>query len=332
MSDETVQKRKGIGSFRELGLVVFIVLLCVIVQGLNSSFMSAQNIYNLLTDTAIIVILSIGMMVVILTGGIDLSIGATIALTGMVVALHVKAVPDLSPVLAVLEGIAAGTVCGAVVGVLIAWVNVLPIIASLGMCYVYRGAVFLISGGKWVSAQQMGAPFKAMATGNVLGVNNLVIIAFAVFLISVYFLGHTKTGRRFYAVGSNAEAARISGINAGVTKWLAYTIMGALAGLAGVLWVSKFASAQPDTATGYEVNIIAACVIGGISISGGSGKPIGALLGALLIGIINDALPLIRISEFSKNFIQGIIILGAVVLNTLVKRRAEWQTLVRRKL
>ncbi len=330
--NETKLKRRGLSSFRELGLVLFIIALCVIVQVLNPSFLTPKNIDNLLTNTAIIIILSIGMMVVILTEGIDLSIGATIALTGMVVALHIKNVPTLSPVVAVLEGIAAGIVCGAIVGVLVAKVNVLPIIASLGMCYVYRGAVFLISGGQWVSAHQMSVQFKNMATGSVIGINNLVLIAFAVFLVAMYFLGHTRIGRRFYAVGSNVEAARISGISAASTKWLAYTIMGGLAGLAGVLWVSKFASAQPDTATGYEVNIIAACVIGGVSISGGSGKAIGVLLGSLLIGIINNALPLINISEFSKNAIQGTIILGAVILNTLVKRRAEWQTLVRRKL
>ncbi len=330
--NETKQKKRGLGSFRELGLVVFIVALCLIVQVLNPSFLTPKNIDNLLTNTAIIIILSIGMMVVILTEGIDLSIGATIALTGMVVALHIKNVPTLSPVVAVLEGIVAGIACGAIVGVLVAKVNVLPIIASLGMCYVYRGAVFLISGGQWVSAHQMSVQFKGMATGSLFGVNNLVLVALVVFLIAVYFLGYTRTGRRFYAVGSNVEAARISGINASSTKWLAYTIMGGLAGLAGVLWVSKFASAQPDTATGYEVNIIAACVIGGVSISGGSGKAIGVLLGSLLIGIINNALPLINISEFSKNAIQGTIILGAVILNTLVKRRAEWQTLVRRKL
>lgn len=329
---ETKLKKRGLGSFRELGLVLFIIALCVIVQVLNPSFLTPKNIDNLLTNTAIIIILSMGMMVVILTEGIDLSIGATIALTGMVVALHIKNVPELSPVVAVLEGIVAGIVCGAIVGVLVAKVNVLPIIASLGMAYVYRGAVFLISGGQWVSAHQMSTQFKNMATGSVLGINNLVLIAFAVFLVAMYFLGYTRTGRRFYAVGSNVEAARISGISAGSTKWLAYTIMGGLAGLAGVLWVSKFASAQPDTATGYEVNIIAACVIGGVSISGGSGKAVGVLLGSLLIGIINNALPLINISEFSKNAIQGTIILGAVILNTLVKRRAEWQTLVRRKL
>ncbi len=330
--NDAAKKRLGLNSFRELGLVLFILFLCAVVQVLNPSFLTAKNISNLLTNTAIIAILSIGMMTVILTGGIDLSIGANIALSGMAVALHVAAIPTLHPMLALLEGVVAGIVCGAIVGVLVAKANVLPIIASLGMCYVYRGAVFLISGGSWVSAHQMSVQFKNIAIGQILGVNNLVFITIIVYVIAQYFLASTRTGRRFYAVGSNVEAARISGISASNTKWLAYTIMGALAGLAGVLWVSKFASAQPDTATGYEVNIIAACVIGGVSISGGAGKVIGVLLGSLLIGIINNALPLINISEFSKNAIQGSIILGAIILNTLVKRRSEWRALVRRKI
>ncbi len=339
--EKTPAKRFTLSSFRELGLLVFIVALCVIVQLLNSNFVTPVNISNLLTNTAIIAILSIGMMIVILTGGIDLSSGANIALSGMVVALHVAANPTLSPLMAMLEGTLFGIIQGALVGVLVAKLNVLPIIASLGLCYVYRGAVFLASGGAWVSAHQMSDSFKDLATGTVgfdtatgrVGINNLVFIAILVFVIAYYFLNYTRAGRRFFAVGSNAEAARISGIRADSTKWLAYIIMGGLTGLAGVLWASKFASAQPDTATGYEVNIIAACVIGGVSISGGSGKVLGVFMGAMLIGIINNALPLIPdVSEFAKNFIYGCIILGAVLLNTAVKRRADRKALMGRQI
>ena len=338
---EKTGKRFSLSSFRELGLLVFIVVLCIVVQLFNSNFMTPVNISNLLTNTAIIAILSIGMMIVILTGGIDLSIGANIALSGMIVALHVAADPALSPFVAMLEGIACGLIQGVLVGLLVAKLNVLPIIASLGLCYVYRGAVFLASDGAWVSAHQMSDSFKGLATGSVgfdtatgrIGINNLVFIALLVFVVAFYFLNYTRTGRRFFAVGSNAEAARISGIRADTTKCLAYTIMGGLTGLAGVLWASKFASAQPDTATGYEVNIIAACVIGGVSISGGSGKVLGVFMGAMLIGIINNALPLIPdVSEFAKNFIYGCIILGAVILNTLVKRRADRKALEGRQI
>lgn len=330
--ETAVKKRVNLAGFRELGLLIFIFVLCVIVQSLNSQFLTVKNIENMLTNTAIIGILSVGMMIVILTAGIDLSIGANIALTGMVVAMHVAS-SDIPPLLALAEGLALGLACGAVVGFLVAKVNVLPIIATLGMCYVFRGAVFLISGGSWISSHQMSTSFKAIATGNILGVNNLVVISLVVFLLAQYFLNYTRTGRRFYAVGSNDEAASVTGIRADNTKWLAYIIMGGLAGLCGVLWASKFGSAQPDTANGYEVNIIAACVIGGVSINGGSGKVIGVFLGSMLIGIINNALPLISdVSEFSKNLIQGCIILGAVLINLMVKRRADKQVLQRRKI
>ncbi len=326
-------KRLKLSGFRQLGLLLFIGVLCVVFWLANPKFADPTNIASIFTNTAIIAILSIGMLIVLLTGGIDLSIGANIALSGMVVALHMKADPTIPPIVLLLEGTLVGTVCGAMVGVLVAHLNMLPIIASLGMCYIFRGGVFLFSGGSWVSAHQMTESFKAIATGKVLGVNNLVVIAILLYILAQYFLSSTRTGRRFYAVGSNCDAARISGVSAVKTKFLAYTIMGALTGLAGVLWVSKFASAQPDTATGYEINIIAACVIGGVAVSGGSGKVIGVLLGSLLIGIINNALPLINfVSEFAKNFIQGAIILGAVLLNTVVKRRSEYTALLRRQI
>ena len=321
------------GSFRQLGLTLFIVALCTLVQLSNSKFLDPSNIASIFTNTAIIAILAIGMLIVMLTGGIDLSIGANIALSGMVAAMHVMNDANVPPILLMLEGMLTGLVCGSLIGLLVSKLNMLPIIASLGMYYVFRGAVFLLSGGQWVSAHQMSDSFKAIAIGKFLGVNNLVVIAVIIYIIAQYFLNYTRTGRRFYAVGSNCEAARVSGIDAGRTKLQAYAIMGALAGLAGVLWVSKFASAQPDTATGYEINIIAACVIGGVSVAGGSGKVSGVLLGSLLIGIINNALPLINfVSEFSKNPIQGLIILIAVLLNTLVKRRAERSALARRQI
>ncbi len=326
-------KKLKLGSFRQLGLLLFIIVLGALVQIANPKFLTPTNVTSILTNTAIIAILSIGMLIVLLTGGIDLSIGSNIALSGMVAALHVKMNPGIPPALLLVEGTLVGILCGMAIGALVAKLNMLPIIASLGMNYIFRGAVFLLSGGKWVSAHQMSDGFKAIATGKTLGINNLVCIAIVLYVIAQYFLSYTRTGRRFYAVGSNCEAARVSGISAVKTKFLAYSIMGALAGLCGVLWVSKFASAQPDTAIGYEINIIAACVIGGVSIAGGSGKVVGVLLGSMLIGIINNALPLINfVSEFAKSFIQGSIILIAILLNTMVKRNSDYRTLVRRQI
>ena len=164
------------------------------------------------------------------------------------------------------------------------------------MMNVVRGFTFLVSKGRWISAYQMSIPFKEIATGRILGMNTLVVIAVVIYSAFYYFINHTRTGRQIYAVGSNPDAAEVSGIPKIRIIWMVYILMGALAGLAGVLWVSRFASAQGDTAVGYEMNVIAACVLGGISISGGSGKVSGLILGAVLFGILNNALPLINVS------------------------------------
>ncbi|HZG85440.1 ABC transporter permease [Paenibacillus sp.] len=318
--------------FRELGLLGFIVILSLFVQLRNPSFLTLSNIGDLLTNTAILSILAVGMMLVIVTRGIDLSIGATLALSGMITALTVGAYPGLHPLLAIALGTAIGLACGALLGFMIAKGRILPIIATLGMMNVFRGLTFTASGGKWVSAHQMPDSFKSIATGSIFGVNTLIVIAAIVLLTAYGFVNHTRTGRRIYAVGSNPESADISGIPKDRIIWLVYAIMGGLSGLAGVLWVSKFASAQGDTAMGYELSVIAACVLGGVSIAGGSGKVGGVILGSLLLGILNNALPLLKVSPFWQMAIQGAIILVAVLANLLVKRGVDRNHLLRRSI
>jgi rhamnose transport system permease protein len=316
--------------FREVGLLVFIVILSAIFQMRNSSFLSLANIKDLLDNTAILGILAVGMMLTIITGGIDLSIGATIALAGMTSALTVASLPSIHPLLSILEGMVVGLAVGAVNGALVARFGILPIIATLGMMNIVRGVTYIESKGAWVSSYQMSEGFKDIATGTTLGVNNLVCMAIAIFAIAWYFLSHTKTGRRLYAVGSNPEAADVSGIPRRKLVWLAYALMGILAGLAGVLWVSKFASAQGDTAMGYEMSVIAACVLGGASITGGSGKISGLVLGTILLGMLNNALPLIDVSPFWQQLIQGAVILAAILMNVLVKRNTQRNALRKR--
>jgi rhamnose transport system permease protein len=335
MSDRDREKESlmaSVARFREVGLLGFIVLLSVIIQWRNPSFLTIENLNDMITNTAILSILAVGMMLVIITRGIDLSIGATLALSGMISALTVGAYPDLPPVVAILLGVGIGIVSGVVLGAIIAKGGVLPIIATLGMMYIFRGLTFMVSGGKWVSAHQMPDSFKGIATGSFLGINHLILIAVLIYVAFYYFINHTRTGRQIYAVGSNPDSAKISGINHDKIIWLVYTIMGGLSGLAGVLWVSKFASAQGDTANGYELTVIAACVLGGVNIAGGSGKISGLILGSVLIGIMNNALPLINVSPFWQTGIQGSIILIAVVLNALVKRGVDMNALMRRRI
>jgi rhamnose transport system permease protein len=315
---------------RDIGLLGFIILLSVLVQSRNDRFLTLENINDLVTNTAILSIMAVGMMMVIITRGIDLSIGSTLALAGMTTALAVGANPDMPPLVALFLGGGVGLACGMTVGALIAIGGILPIIATLGMMSVYRGLTFMISGGKWVSAHQMPDSFKAIATGRIAGVNILIVIAVISYIVFYYFLNHTRTGRQIYATGSNPESARISGINSDKIIWLVYSLMGLLSGLSGVLWVSKFASAQGDTAAGYELSVIAACVLGGVNIAGGSGRISGLLMGTLLLGILNNALPLINVSPFWQNMIQGLVILFAVIVNSLIRRKAEQRALRRR--
>ena len=317
-------------SLRELGLLIFMVIISVAVQLRNPNFLTLSNINSLLTNTAILGILAVGMMLVLVTRGIDLSVGSLIAFTGMVTALTVVAVPGLHPALAILQGTVIGALLGAVTGLLVARFDVLPVIATLGMMNVVRGLTYVVSGGRWVSSYQMSDGFKAIATGRTLGLNNLVFIAVVVYLVAYYFINHTRTGRRIYAVGSNPEAAEVSGLPKRRLLLLVYTIMGGLAGLAGVLWVAKFASAQGNTAIGYELQVIAACILGGVSITGGVGKLSGLILGTIMFGILANALPLINVSPFWQQGIQGAVVLAAVLTNVMVRRNTQRNALRRR--
>jgi rhamnose transport system permease protein len=332
MAQKKMQTGGNYSKFRELGMLLTIILVSVFVQLRNPNFLTLENINDMLTNTAILSILAVGMMLVIVTRGIDLSIGATLALSGMISALTVSVYQNLHPILAILLGTVVGILCGGVVGLLVSKCSVLPIIASLGMMNIYRGLTFMISGGKWVSSYQMPQSFKAIATSRILGINTLVFIAIIIYVIFYYFVNYTRTGRQIYAIGSNPESARITGINNEKILFLVYIVMGALAGLAGVLWVSKFASAQGDTAMGYEMSVIAACVLGGVSMSGGFGKISGVIMGSVLLGILNNSLPLIKVSPFWQQAIQGVIILTAVIINTIVKRRVDKNNLLRRKI
>lgn len=318
--------------FRELGLLLFIIILSIAIQIRNPSFLTVGNLYDMVRNTVILSVLALGMMLVIVTRGIDLSIGANLALSGMISAMVISAYPYLHPLIVFLLGITIGLICGSAVGFLISKGGVLPIIASLGLMNVFRGLTFMVSGGRWVSAHQMPDNFKAIATGSIFGINIMIIIALVIYICFYYFVNHTRTGRHIYAVGSNPESAKISGIDNAKILWMVYGLMGSLAGLSGVLWVSRFASAQGDTAMGFELNVIAACVLGGVSIAGGSGKISGVILGSLLLGILSNALPLIDVSPFWQQAIQGVIILVAVIINAVVKRGVDKNNLMRRKI
>jgi len=318
-------KRRGMLSkvlaTRELVLIAFIVILIMIVSFRSPYFLTLSNFNDILLDTAILMMVAIGQMMVILTAGIDLSVASTLAFSGMAVALTVSQYKGMHPLLVLLMGIGIGIALGSFNGLLVSKARIPPIIATIATMTIYRGFTFVIAGGAWVDAHEMPESFKQIARGSILKIPNLIMIVLVVSLLFYYFLGHTRTGREIYAVGSNPDAARFVGIGLGKIRFLVYMFSGLLSGGAGVLWVSRYASAQSNSAVGFELLTVAACVIGGVFIFGGSGTIPGVLLGSLLLGIIVNALNLVRVNPFWKLAIQGLVILIAVVTDTIMSRR-----------
>ncbi|HEX9837922.1 MAG TPA: ABC transporter permease [Anaerolineales bacterium] len=309
--------------FREAGISIFILILVVAVTLRAPSFLTVDNFSDILLNISILAIVALAQTMVILSHGIDLSVSSMIGLVAMIVAFVVKQNPEMPVLLAVLLGMALGSVLGTFNGLIITFGKVPPIIATLGTLSIYRGLVFYYSQGTWINSFELPTSFKLLSKGTPLGLPNMVIIAIVVAVIVYYFLNYTRTGRDIYAVGSNPDAAQFSGIRQQRITFLVYLISGLLCGLAAVLWASRFESAQTNTALGFELQSVAASVVGGVSISGGVGTVPGVLLGALLLGIIQNSLTLIRISPFWQLAAQGLLILIAVISDKWILSRVE---------
>jgi rhamnose transport system permease protein len=317
---------------RELTLVLVIAVLVAAISLRHPAFLRAANLYDILDDTAILFMVAIGQMMVILTGGIDLSVSSGIALVGMSVGMLNQYYPGIPIALVVLISMAMGFVLGAFNGLLVSQAGIPAIIATLGTLSIYRGFVFVLSRGEWVSAHEMSVAFRELPRGTPLGITNLLLCAIVVTILAALTLGFTRTGREIYGVGGNRVAARYVGISLKRIDFLVFTVSGVIVGLSGLLWVARYASAQNETAAGFHLPTIAACVIGGVSILGGTGTVPGVILGALFLGIVNNALPVINLSPFYQMAIQGFVILAAIVVNTLVDQRNQRLMLRKREL
>ena len=309
--------------FREAGITVFILILVAAVTLRNPAFLTADNFQDILLNISILAIVALGQTMVIITHGIDLSVSSIIGLVAMMVAFVVKQNQDVSIPLILLLGMALGAVLGSFNGLIITYGKVPPIIATLGTLSIYRGLVFYYSQGTWINSFELPKSFKLLSKGTPLGLPNMVIVAILVAVIVYYFLNYTRTGREIYAVGSNPDAAGFAGIRKDRIIFLVYLLSGIAAGLAAVLWASRFESAQTNTALGFELQTVAASVVGGVSISGGVGTVPGVLLGALLLGIIQNALTIVGISPFWQLAAQGLLILLAVVTDKWILSRVE---------
>lgn len=314
---------------REAILALAIVILLALIATRFPAFIAPRNLASVFTDTSPLIILALGQMAVILTKCIDLSVAANLALCGMVAAmLNGMGVPLPLILLAV---IALGAALGAVNGFLVWKVGIPSIVVTLGTMTIYRGLIFLLTDGKWINAHQMSDGFKAFPRALFLGLPVMAWIALAVIAAFAVLVGRTPLGRAFFAVGGNPHAAVYTGISVGGTQAAAFVLSGALAGLTGYLWVARYAVAYVDIAGGFELDVVAACVIGGIAIAGGAGSVAGCVMGALFLGIVKNALPVVGISPFWQMAISGSAILIAIAFNArnqgpkgrLILRQAE---------
>lgn len=297
----------------KLGPLFGLLLLIIIVSVLNPSFLSIANIFNVLRQVSISAIIAFGMTFVILTGGIDLSVGSTLALTGAIAASLLAG--GLDPFLTMGIALILGLILGAINGVVITKGKVAPFIATLATMTIYRGLTLVFTEGRPISGLGDHYSFQLFGKGYFLGFPVPVVTMVIAFFILYFILQKTTFGRRVYAVGGNEEAAKLSGINTDRVKIAVYAITGFLAALSALILTSRLNSAQPTARESYELDAIAAVVLGGTSLNGGKGWIFGTLIGALIIGVLNNGMNLIGVSSFWQQVVKGIVILLAVLMD-----------------
>ncbi len=297
--------------------ILFAAILCLLflVATRFPGFVAPENLIAVFTDTSPLMILAVGQMAVILTRCIDLSVAANLALTGMVCAMINVAMPDLPVAIILSVSLIMGAALGAINGILVWKLSIPPIVVTLGTMTIFRGIIFLLTEGKWINAHEMSPHFTGFPRTDILGMPILGWISVVVAIVMIVVMARTTLGRSIYAVGGNPHAAIYTGIDVGRTQFAAFVISGTLAGLTGYLWVARYSVAYVDIAGGFELDVVAACVIGGVSIAGGAGTVVGTLLGALFLGVVKNALPVVDISPFWQLAISGAAIIIAVAFN-----------------
>jgi len=297
-----------------------LVALCILIAAIEPRFLSTGNLASVARQTAVITIIAMGMTMVMVSGGIDLSVGSILALSGVVGAFAM--VSGAPVVVGVVAAIATGAACGLLNGTAVAMLRIPPFIVTLGAMGIYRGIVLLLTDGKAV----VGVPtsFGSLAEGNLGGVLPVpLLIVLLVALGTHFLLVNTQPGRYCYAIGSNIEAARYAGVRVSRYQVLFYTVLGCLSGLAGSIESARLVTGQPTAGEGYELRVIAAVVIGGGSLSGGQGTVIGTIIGALIMGVLANGANLLGISSFAQQVVIGAVIVLAVTFDEFQRRRIE---------
>ena len=314
-----------LGRQRELSLVIVMVALGAYVYAQAPQFLSVSNLSQVVIVAAIIAIAATGQAVVVLTRNVDLSVDAMIGVVAFSVADMLRA-HTLSLPLAMAYGVGLGLALGIVNGAIVSLFRVPAIVATLGTMSVYRGFTFFLAGGRQVSLSDLPPEYVNLARASVLGLPLYVVVAAVIVGIASFVLQQTRFGRQVYAVGSNPEAAAILGIRSRLVGFIVFALCGMLAGLAGVLWGARFGTINATAASGVVLQVVAAVVVGGVNIFGGSGTIYGAALGALFLGLIANALTLLHLSQFWLQAIYGAVILAAVAADAVIVRRLQRAT------
>lgn len=296
---------------QESGIIIVTVLFICFITSVNRVFISPDNLTNILRSVGFTLITAVGMTLVLISGGLDLSVGSVMALGGVACGLAMKM--GIPCWLAIILGAALGAIIGMINGYIIVKINIPPLIVTLGMQYMARGLVFILTEG--VPVYPLPKMFQSIEQSQLLGIPTVVYIAFILAVIGHIILTRTAFGRAIYAVGGNVEAARISGIKTDKVRSLVYIITGALAALTGIMMASRLGSAQAGAGTGYELTVITAAIIGGTSTFGGIGTIFGTAVGALFVEILSNSMTLMRVSVYWQNLVIGAILVLAVVLD-----------------
>lgn len=310
---------------RSLGILAALVVLVVVTTAKNSSFLSSQSIRDLLLAASIVAVLVVGQTVVMITKNIDLSVGSVLGLSAFAAGSVMHSAPDLPIVVGILAGIVVGALCGLVNAVLVRFGGVPALVVTLGTMYIFRGVAYFWAGGEQITADEMPGSFLDLGTASILGVPILVLIAVVAIVAAGVYLGRYRSGRDLYAIGSNSHAAELAGISVGKRTLGAFVFSGAMAGVAGVMFAARFGTVDAAAGNGYELNVIAAAVVGGVAVVGGIGTIWGAALGALLLTTINSALPVLQINQFWQQAIVGALILVAIAADRIAAVRAAQQ-------
>ncbi len=309
---------KGIRKSASFNIFIILLAMSTLMYIVSPAFRSIDNLLSVMRAFSYIAIMAIGQCLVIITGGVDLSIGSTFGLSGVITA-YCMSVFNLPILPSILFGLATGALIGLANGILIIKAKLPPFIATLGTLSVVRGLAYIITKGYPITKVHKG--FLRLGQGYLLGIPIPIWCMFILAVIFSIFLSKTVTGRRIYALGGNEEATRISGINTNKIKILVYTLCGTLAGFAGIITASRLGLGQPTAGTGYELDAVAAVIIGGASLSGGEGTIVGAILGAAIMGVLRNALVLLSVNVHWQQFIIGLVILFAVAADQLRKHR-----------